>query len=263
MTERERENHSIVGAKSGGCEKQSGIKDPNRAVESILTAHAKAWLQELPEHFRATVEGITRDILTNHPDTLAGVVVGSLAEGVFDRFSDVDYLYVKDPMIPDDAIIQIRARWPLSHFIVHSPENLERHFDNCSTMAWAIKKGVVIFDRNNLLDPFMQRRLEMPSREWMRSRLEYVGGWDEDSRGLCHKMLELGTLYLEILGVAPTTKHELRSEFLGRVKNEALTEAMGIATERGTEKSALLEIQLQSLKKAVEILREKIEASLF
>ncbi|MFC1601440.1 hypothetical protein ACFL34_03740 [Candidatus Sumerlaeota bacterium] len=230
-------------------------------MEKILTAQAKAWLQELPENFRATVAGITCELLTNYPDTLAGMVVGSLAEGVSDSFSDVDYLYVKDPMIPDDEIVKIKARWPLSHFIFHRPEKLEHHFTHCTTMAWSIKKGIVLFDRHNLLAPFRQRDLGMPSKEWMRSWMTEVDWWPEDPRGLRHKMLNLGILYLALLGVAPTTKHEISKEFRRRVTDKTLLKAMSVAAERGTDESEFSETQLQCLKQALGMLREELEAT--
>ncbi len=203
--------------------------------DDVFNPGAKRWLQNLPERLRMTVEGVTNDILTGYPDVLAAVAVGSAAEGVHDSFSDIDYLYVRDPKIPNEVIGGIKKAWPLVHFIVHNPDKLSYHFHHCTTMAWSIKKGVVLFDPQGALATFMAQRLRMPSKEWLQSWASTVSGWPDGPRDLRHKVINFGILRLALLGVVPTTKHQLRSEFLGRIKDDALRNAVRIATQRGLD----------------------------
>lgn len=214
-------------------------------TEIAFTPEAKKWMQTLPERFRRTVEDVTGEILTHHPETLAMVAVGSVAEGKYDTFSDVDFTIVlpsynavtdrfKDTLMRI-RISQLEKGLPEPQFILTNPERLTYHFDRCTTAAWSMRKGVVLFDSRGVVTPYMSRRLEMPAKEWIREQLDMVAKWSEDWAHLRIKVKVLGTLYLELLGVAPTTKHQIKEEFLRRVKDETLLEAMNVAMQRGAD----------------------------
>lgn len=223
-----------------------------------MTEYARRWLQGLPERFRTTVEGVTRDMLNAHPDILAMMVVGSLAEGEYDEHSDVDVLYVREPMIPTDEIVEIRKPWPLVHFIYHSRASLKRHFSTSNTMAWSIKRGIVLRDPQRVLTPFRARTLDAPSKEWIRSHAQEVAEWSNDKDGLRKKMINFGILYLELMGIVPTTKRQLGKHFLEQVPDDILLAGMRIAIERGRSPEDYSADEARTLKAATELLLTRI-----
>jgi predicted nucleotidyltransferase len=211
---------------------------------------AREWLKGIPERFQEVIQGVTTEMLERFPDVRGTVVVGSVAEGDYDEYSDVDYLYVREPMIPNPEIVEIKSRFPLAHFIYHSPQALQKHFADCDVMAWSIKRGVVIMDPDRLLAPLRARPLDAPRREWLRQRVELVRGWPDDARGSRTKMINFGILYLSLSGTVPTTKRKLRDAFLAAVTDPLLVEAMKIATQRGRTHEDYAADELQVLKES-------------
>ena len=60
-------------------------------------------------------------------------------------------------------------------------EELNRHFENGTTMAHSILGGIVLFETNGFMEPYLRRELMTPSKKWMK---EWFLHWPETPFGI-------------------------------------------------------------------------------
>lgn len=204
-------------------------REPRPEAHFSPTSHP--WLARLPAQFRATVVGVAGELLTGYPDILSLVVVGSTAEDVYDEYSDVDLLYVRETMVPKQEIIGIKSRWPLAHFIYYSPARLLEQAKTGSVQAWSIKRGMLLYDPGKIVAAVIPE-VALPTRQWIGEYRQCVAGWPSDSKGLWQKALSLAVLLLAQQGVMVTTKAQLRRDFPLHQHNPLLLHAVEVVTER-------------------------------
>ncbi len=217
-----------------------------------------AWLEALPERFRSTVVGVAGEVLDGYPDTLGIVVIGSVAEGVYDDISDVDMLYVREEKIPNEVIVSIKETWPLAQFIVRTPSKLLKELQEGSIATWSIKRGVVLYDPQRVLQRLFRQEPRLPSKQWIIRRVEYVASWPSDMEGLRKKLLNLGVLMLARRGVVVTTKHQLRHDFPRHVRQPLLCMAIDFATMRRPWARGRYVREARTLAEAVAVLARAI-----
>ena len=200
----------------------------------ILPA-AKQWLDALPQRFQVTIEGVVGDILDYYGDTLTIAVIGSVAEGVYDDESDVDIFYLRDEFIPDGDIIRIKGRWPLAQFIARTPCSLGETWNHGTVWAWAIKRGMVLYDPQEVLRRQCKHVIPPPSASWaveIVQRAAVQRGGDRAQQGT---LLELGRLWLLLHGVVATTRLQLRQSFETHNTDVLLRTAIKLVTKRTTK----------------------------
>ena len=165
-------------------------------------------------------------------------------------------------MIPNEWIMEIKQRWPLAHFIVHSPEMLERRFQNATTMAWSIKRGLVLFDKQKILQSFIEKELALPKKVWIQEHLSKTTSWPDDSPGTRTKLINLAILFLELRGIVPTTKSAIRKHFLAETDNDSWCEALQTVMARGDGEREYDDPLRRQLANVVRQLHEDIECLL-
>lgn len=227
-------------------------------MDSRFLRSSIAWLETLPERLRSTVVGVAGEILDGYPDTLSIVVIGSVAEGVYDDVSDVDMLYVREEKIPNEVIVRIKETWPLAQFIVRTPGKLLRELQEGSIAAWSVKRGVVLYDPQRVIRRSFRQEPRLPSGQWILQRLEYVTSWPSDVEGLRKKLLNLGVLMLARRGVVVTTKHQLRHDFPRHIRQPLLCMAIDFATMRQPSARGRYVREARMLAEAVAVLARAI-----
>jgi hypothetical protein len=219
-----------------------------------MLANAETWLSTLPEPLRRTAGGVAERILRDYPDTLAIAVIGSAGEGVHDQFSDVDVFYLRNPIIPKEGIVRIKADWPLAHFIAHTPEKLRAELDQGSIAVWSLKRGRILHDAQGVLARLLEAELPLPTPQWRRERVEDVAKWPSDAEGFWRKLVNLGVLWLAGRRIVATTKHQLRADFTRHNEQPLLRAAVQWATTRGPKDTADFAGGSAGLMRAIEVL---------
>ena len=225
-----------------------------------MLANAETWLSTLPEPLRRTAGGVAERILRDYPDTLAIAVIGSTGEGVHDQFSDVDVFYLRNPIIPKEGIVRIKADWPLAQFIARTTEKLQSELAQGSIAAWSLKRGRILHDRQGALARLLVPELPLPTLQWRREHVKYVAEWPSDAEGLWRKLVNLGVLWLAGRGIVATTKHQLRADFMRHNEQPLLRAAVQWATTRGPKDTANFPDGTAGLTWAVEVLLAELRA---
>ena len=179
-------------------------------------------INRLPRPFQEPVAGVVGELLRTHPDLAAFMLVGSVAEGDWDEHSDVDFLYVRQPIIEKERIIEIKKLWPIVHFIAYTPDNLAANFGQHSVMAWSIARGQPLFDGSGIIARCKSLPLATPAAGWIREQMELVLKWPDDPQKLWSKVLNLAVLYTAAGGDIATTKRRL----VGAVQRSDLGEVV-------------------------------------
>jgi predicted nucleotidyltransferase len=193
-------------------------------MSAELLDSCRVWLAQLPERFRVSVAGVAEEMLTAYPDIKGLIVIGSVAEGVFDERSDIDLVYIRDELIPKESIVRIKQHWPLSHFVARTPTGLQEEL-----------------------------------RQWIAQRIEDVLAWPSDPRDLRNKLINLGVFFLVSKGIVATTKHGLRIEFARHAPDSALRDAVLLATDRQRRDDQYSQPELDTMALAVGFLRQHID----
>jgi predicted nucleotidyltransferase len=108
-------------------------------------------------------------LLVDFSDIKAVVVIGSVAKGDYADDSDVDIVCVLEGKLDRERRYQLMQRAQEGvQFVPFSTEELNKHFEDSTTMAHSIKKGIVLFDRNGFLQSNLKAPLGPPSRRWMK-----------------------------------------------------------------------------------------------
>ena len=117
---------------------------------------------------------IKRSILSVFPDTMAIILIGSMADDTYNRNSDIDLVWIKPHKLGykqrkklEDSFSDIAGR-PVQ-LIQFTLTDLSRHFKDCTTMAHSIQKGIIIYSSGNPNFASLYRTpLGLPKIDWMR-----------------------------------------------------------------------------------------------
>ena len=189
---------------------------------------------QLPSTYTRVIEEVKDRVLKKYPNTLGLVLIGSVASGKFKRDSDIDIVWINSRKISFRNLINLtkgfKKRVQLAFF---TRKQINEIFMKSTTMAHSIKKGIILFQRDNFINKLLEHPLSTPDREWMKEwylhfeRL-YRFGLEEKRRnerfhkkyckGKCHCVISnylvratvnFAILFLELNGIVPTTKKEI------------------------------------------------------
>jgi predicted nucleotidyltransferase len=197
--------------------------------------------QEVQDVLRLVCERL----IESYSSTRALIFIGSRAEGESQKNSDLDIVWVHNRSFSRYKIYELSEGFlPEVQIVPLTKKSINEHFRFSTTMAHSIQKGIVLFDPNNYMGPYLSRQLTIPSREWIKNwfhhwEVFYRGGQRERRRNigihrkycgeeyyciipnyLARACVNFAILYLELNGIIPTTKKQIVSAFLnlGRAK---------------------------------------------
>lgn len=136
-------------------------------------------IKELPKKFESSVAEIARRLLSHYKDTQGIIVIGSVADGTYNRTSDIDIVWMKSR--PLDYKKQFRIEEDLERMsdrkiqlVPFSTKQIRWHFQHSTTMAHAIQRGIVVYRKENgPVSALVKKKLGHPSHEWMKSWFEH------------------------------------------------------------------------------------------
>lgn len=136
-------------------------------------------IKELPKKFESSVAEIASYLLSHYKDTRGIIVIGSVADGTYNKTSDIDLVWIKSR--PLGYKKQFRIEEDLERIsdrkiqlVPFSSKQIRWHFQHSTTMAHAIHKGIVIYGKENgLMSAFLKKKLGHPTQEWMKSWFEH------------------------------------------------------------------------------------------
>ena len=122
----------------------------------------------LPVNVLKEIKIISRRLKRRYKDLLGIILIGSFAEGTYQNDSDIDIVFIKERRLKyrsvHKLIKDIKRRIQLIPF---SRKDVNQHFRNFSTMAYAIQRGKIIYQKKNSLEKYYNWALGWPSKEWM------------------------------------------------------------------------------------------------
>jgi hypothetical protein len=162
-----------------------------------------------------------------------------------------------------------------------SAEELNRHFEECTTMAHSIQRGIVVFERDGFVQSYLQCPLGPPSRKWTKEwflhwlEFYFMGLMDLErgeefhrkfcqekcdcfiSDNLARAALNFAILYLEADGVIPVSKGEIRRAMRGRVSQEIL-DGLEMALQACHEDRDMSYDEAEEVERTARWLKEKL-----
>ncbi|MCK4388739.1 MAG: nucleotidyltransferase domain-containing protein [Desulfobacterales bacterium] len=189
----------------------------------------------IPRRFVKDVEEVVEKLLSSHLDIKAIIVIGSVAMGDHMKDSDVDLVCVTGLRVNLEQRQSLMEDIPLmAQLVVFSEEELRERFEDFSTMAHSIQKGIPVFEKSSFLRPFLEMPLGIPKKKWIKDwfvhwlEFYFMGLHDletdkEFHEKFCKEKCEcfvpdylaraavnFSILYLETRGVVPVSKGEIR-----------------------------------------------------
>ena len=228
----------------------------------------------LPGRYREPVRVSCRKIMRLYPNTLALVVIGSVAVGTWEEDSDLDLVWIYRG--------RLRRKWReemgydysgVVEFVTFNLSEVRRHMAWQSPMAHALRRGVVIYDPAGLMARLRRGALGPPTREWMQQWFRHFWqrlDWGRDSYRMSLKMhhrycktkcdcqvsevltravVNLALVLLATKGIVPGAKSEMRLHFPSVIRGARHRKAMEIALQAHHVKRDL------TLQEAKELLR--------
>jgi predicted nucleotidyltransferase len=213
-------------------------------------------LKRIPPDFDKAISTLCRKIVTKYPKTLALVLIGSLAEGDYSSDSDIDMVWLRKGRIRLRSSLNLLKSKDLQKRVQLIPMNkkmITRHFNQSTTMAHAIKRGIVLYERGDVLRMFLEINLSMPSIEWLRDWFEHwtriyeLGLKDmkqaptfhrrfcreechcDISDNLARGCVNFCIIFLELRGCVPTTKAQIRKGFKQMTRGRRLIQGLETA----------------------------------
>jgi len=216
----------------------------------------KICIGELPGRYRKPVHVACRKLLRLYPNTLALVVIGSVALGTWEEDSDLDLVWIFRG--------RLRRKWReemgydysgVVEFVTFNLSEVRRHMAWQSPMARALRRGVVIYDPAGLMARLRRGALGPPTREWMQQWFKHFWqrlDWGRDSYRMSLKMhrrycktkcdcqvsevltravVNLALVLLTTKGIVPGAKSEMRLQFPSVIRGARLRKAMEIALQ--------------------------------
>lgn len=186
------------------------------------------------------VKRIKKTITRNYPDTRGLIIIGSFADSTYKRDSDLDIVWIKIRKMKIDRFIEFEEKLNSNiairkiQLVPFTYKEFSWHFNNFSTMAHSIQRGIAIYGiKNKTIKRFLSKRLSLPKNEWMgywfRHWLEkykfarytirrnkrfhkklcntecYCNIFDNIAR----VVVNFSILYLETLGIVPVSKKQI------------------------------------------------------
>ncbi len=125
-------------------------------------------MTKLPSRFEKIIKTAEERILAS-ANIKALVIIGSVARGDWSEDSDVDIVCIFGKKLSRER------KWALIRdpsgkiqIIPFTVEELNTHFENGTTMAHSIQRGIVMFEADGFMAPYLHRELGTPSRKWMK-----------------------------------------------------------------------------------------------
>ena len=196
--------------------------------------------KEIPKKFKTLIQKASNLILSKYKDTQAIFLIGSIADNSFNKFSDIDLVWVKSRKLNykkqfklEEELNSISDK-PKIQLVPFTTKQLKWHFDNSSTMAHSIKEGIIIYHKENrLISNLLKKKLSLPEREWMKDWFQHWlirFNWAKESirrekrvhkkfcKDKCHCMIyddiarvvvNFAILFLETKGIIPLSRNKI------------------------------------------------------
>ncbi len=234
-------------------------------TEDRLAPSAHEWLETLPPERAQILRDVLGEFLDAFPDVQAVCAVGSLAEGSYDEHSDLDFVLCHPVKYAQaDAFARIRDKWPHVgfNFFTYTPEKLHEAFSLGGEGAWAIHRGMVLYDHDGSFSRYVSRQPPLPTGVWIRSRLCDIVSCPSRGGGVQGKVLALVQILLVMrCGIMLTTKKKIREAFLASSSDELAREAVDTATNRNSPWDYTPSERVM-LHKAIRMLYEEVQREL-
>jgi predicted nucleotidyltransferase len=236
----------------------------------------------LPPIFQRAIQKAKTTIPKAYPDTLCLVLIGSVAEGDFKTDSDVDIVWVKSRKLGFQKLYEFeRSLGERTQLVLFNRKGLEEHFTKSTTMAHAIKNGIVLYTHGNSITRILDQEITVPDREWMKGWFEHwtrfyrMGlrdirrnrGWHkrfcqkrcvcEVSDCLARATVNFAILFSELHGSVPTTKVKVLKGFrtFGRTD---LISGLRIALRVSRQKRPMSRKEAETVKRTAKWLRDTL-----
>jgi predicted nucleotidyltransferase len=195
---------------------------------------------KIPVKFKTLIKKASNLLLSKYKDTKAIFLIGSIADNSYNKFSDIDLVWVKSRKLKYKKFFELKEKlnsisdYPKIQLVLFTPKQLKWHFDNSSTMAHSIKEGIIIYGkRNKLISNLLKRKLSLPKKEWMKDWFKHwlkQFSWTKNyikeekrfhkkfCKNKCHCMVNddiarvvvnFSILYLETKGIIPLSKRQI------------------------------------------------------
>ena len=118
-------------------------------------------------------------LLSQYKNTRGIVVIGSVADGTYNKTSDIDLVWIKNRPLGYKKQFRIeedleRISERKIQLVPFSTKQIQWHFQHSTTMAHAIQKGIVVYIKENgLMSVLLKKKLGHPTQEWMKSWFEH------------------------------------------------------------------------------------------
>jgi predicted nucleotidyltransferase len=244
-------------------------------------------VNDLPSPYRKPVRSVCRKLLALYPNTLALVVIGSVALGSWEEDSDLDLVWVVRG--------RRRKKWReelgydysgLVELVTFNLADVRRHLAWQSPMAHAIRRGVIVYDPERWAERLRRAPVGRPTREWMQEWFRHFWhrlDWGRESYRMCKKMhrrycktkcgcqvsevltravVNLALILLTTRGIVPNAKAEMRLHYPTVISGARRRRAMGIALQAHHVKRDLKLDEARKLLRLGDWLRTKLAAIL-
>lgn len=220
-------------------------------------------LKPVPAHFRAPARRFLQKLLRAYPDTLALIVIGSVADGTWEKDSDLDVVWVYRGRGKRNwqSVLEFDYDGPVELAAFSQAEMLDE-FRQGSTMAHAVRAGLAIYDPKRRHERWARARLGSPSKEWIDKTREFFlqrleWGLDLYRREIRHhgrfcqgrvecdcrvseiltrSVLNLARLLLVLRADVPMSKHHMRTIYPRVIRGRRLRRAVEITLRAHHEK---------------------------
>lgn len=203
---------------------------------------------DIPDDVLNEIKIIYRRLKRRYKGLLAIILIGSFAEGNHEKDSDIDMVFIRAGRRYHSGLLDItegaKRRIQLIPF---NKKQLDYYFKNSTTMAYAIQRGKIIYEKGGFLRKYYTWLLGFPSHVWMK---DWFNHWiDKYSYGvkdfkrskrtdfdyvtdcLSRAVVNFGILFVETKGCIPTTKKDLERCFNKKVEDKRIREGFKIAIQ--------------------------------
>ena len=206
---------------------------------TVLSTRSVGKLSEIPERMRQVVLGATDLLAARYPGILAVEVVGSLSQGCHDGHSDVDLVIVCREIPAETTVYkEVRASWNTVgfNFFTYTPRKIAKVYKAGTSEAWAIFRGLPVYDPKGVLKRYVGNKPPPPSVRWIRFVL--------DRQKTCNPVLQGTWMVLECVqilagmrkGEMPSCKRMILEAFRELPEAAALHKAASVLSRRRPEK---------------------------
>ena len=121
-----------------------------------------------------TPEKIKDRLIEQHPDTRAVFLIGSMADGSFNKDSDIDIVWIKPHKLGYRRLMSLAGKLTSAagrevQLIQFTMGDLRKHFNDYTTMAHSIKEGVQLYGKKDgKITEILEMDIGLPKEEWMR-----------------------------------------------------------------------------------------------